>query len=151
MTTAAFLLAVTVQASIVLHLVAPPAAAFSLFDPVNETRWDPQWKPVLLGSSVQQGLVFLTADERGRAVWLLDRYEPQVYSLRYVVTGEHILDQIDISLRADGADASVATVTYTRTSLESSADERVRHFAQHFPLQAPHWEAAINGALTRGR
>lgn len=151
MTNAAFLLAVTVQASIVLHLVAPPAAAFPLFDPVNETRWDPQWKPVLLGSRVQQGLVFLTAGERGRAVWLLDRYEPQSYSLRYVVTGEQILDQIDISLRGGGGDTSVATVTYTRTSLESSADEGVRHFARHFPLQAPHWEAAINGALTRGR
>ena len=148
MTFAPFLLAVTVQASIVLHLAAPPAIAFPMFDPVNETKWDPSWNPALLGGTVRQGLVFLTDDERGRATWLLDRYDPASYSLRYVVTAPQTLDQIDISLRPDGDTQSIATVTYTRTSLDPAADERVKHFGMHFPLQASHWESAINGVLS---
>ena|SRR5579864_1271435 len=145
------LFALTVQASIVLHLAAPPNLAFPLFDPVNEARWDPDWKPVLLRQRVQQGLVFLTDDERGRSVWLLDRYDPAGYALRYVVTAPSLIDQIDISLRPGGGWASIATVTYTRTSLDPSADEQVRRFGMHFPHQAPHWESAINRALAAAR
>ena len=145
----AFALALTVQSSIVLHLNAPPAVAFPLFDPVNETKWDPYWKPQLLGDHVQEGLVFLTQDDRGRAVWLLDRYDANANAIRYVVTGQNILDQIDIKVAPSGSGASVATVTYTRTSLDSSADEQVKRFGAHFAHQAPHWEAAINGALAK--
>ena len=144
-----FMLALTVQSSIVLHLNAPPAVAFPFFDPVNETKWDPYWNPQLLGDRVQEGLVFLTQDDRGRAVWILDRYDTDAYAIRYIVTAQNILDQIDINVAADGAGASIATVKYTRTSLDSSADEQVKRFGAHFGHQAPHWESAINGALAK--
>ena len=67
----------TVRASIVLHLHADADRAFPMFDPVNETRWSPDWHPTLLGDGrVAAGLVFITADEHGRTAWLLDRYDP---------------------------------------------------------------------------
>jgi hypothetical protein len=141
------MLALTVQASITLHLIGPPDDAFPLFDPVNETAWDPDWKPRLLGDRVTQGLVFLTNDDRGRAVWLLDRYAPESRILRYVVTSPTLLDQIDISLRPEGSARTIATVTYTRTALDPSADDGVRAFAKHFPQQGPRWEKAINRVL----
>ncbi|HEV3152223.1 MAG TPA: hypothetical protein VGZ02_00305 [Candidatus Baltobacteraceae bacterium] len=145
------LLAVTVQASMVLHLAAPPDTAFPLFDPVNESKWDPSWKPQLLGDRVAQGLVFLTDDERGRAIWLLDRYDPQTYTVRYVVTSPRVLDQIDISLRGDGAVRSIATVTYTRTALDRSVEDDVRALPSHMAKHAVHWESAINAVLNRER
>ncbi len=147
MTIAPFLLALTVQATMILHLAAPPAAAFPLFDPVNETKWDPSWKPQLLGPAVKQGLVFLTHDERGSATWLLDRYDPAAHVIRYVVSAPDLLDEIDIQVRPEGHSRSVASVTYRRTSLSPSGDEQVRYFQRHFPKHAPHWESAINAAL----
>lgn len=149
MNIAPFLLALTVQATMILHLAAPPGTAFPLFDPVNETKWDPQWKPQLLGPAVKEGLVFLTQDERGRSTWLLDRYDPAAHVIRYVVNAPDLLDEIDIAVQPDGAARSIATVTYTRTSLSPAGDDQVRFLQKHFPQHAPHWESAINSVLTR--
>ena len=138
----------TVRASIVLHLRAAADRAFPMFDPVNETRWSPDWHPTLLGDGrVAAGLVFTTTDEHGRTAWLLDRYDRRAREIRYVVARPVTLTTIDIAVAPDGATASVATVTYTRTALEPSAADAVQTFAHHFPTQGPHWESAINAAL----
>ena len=139
--------AVTVKATLVLHLAGAAAAAFPLFDPVHESKWDPSWKPELTSTSIAEGLVFFTDDERGRATWLLDSYEPGALQIRYVVFSQTVLDRIDIALKPDGTNRSIARVTYTRTALDPAADEQVRRFGYTFPSQAPHWEAAINGVL----
>ncbi|HEY6237471.1 MAG TPA: hypothetical protein VIW69_20395 [Candidatus Elarobacter sp.] len=138
----------TVRASIVLRLQAAADRAFPMFDPVNETRWSPDWHPTLLGDGrVVAGLVFTTPDEHGRTAWLLDRYDPRAREIRYVITRPSTLTTIDIVVVPDGPRASVATVSYTRTALEAGAVDAVQAFARHFPTQGPHWESAINAAL----
>jgi len=138
----------TVHASITLHLHAAAERALPMFDPVNESRWAPDWKPTLLGEGrVAPGLVFTTDDEHGRTTWLLDRYDPASRSIRYVVFRPATLTTIDVNVAPQDARSSVATVEYTRTALDPTAVESVMHFAQHFPLEGPHWENAINGAL----
>ena len=131
-----------------LQLNAPPAAAFPLFDPVNETKWDPDWKPQLLGDRVEEGLVFLVGDGRDRTTWLLDRYEPNAFRIAYVVAARSTLTRINIALepRAGG---STATVTYTKTALDSEGVTIVDHFIEHFPSERRHWESAINAVLDR--
>jgi hypothetical protein len=136
------------RASIVLHLRASAERAFPMFDPVNEKRWSPGWQPTLLGDArVAEGLVFTTEDEHGRAGWLLDRYDPRVREVRYVVARPATLMTIDITVVPDGPSSCIATVTYTRTALDAAAASTVDEFLRHFPLQAPHWESAINAAL----
>jgi hypothetical protein len=137
---------VTKTASIVLRLRAAPDAAFPLFDPVNETRWDPRWQPRLLGDRIEEGLVFLVGDGDDRTTWMIDRYEPAAHRIAYVVTGRSTLTRIIIALRPV-AGASEATVTYVRTALDAQAIPLVEHFAQHFPLEQHHWESAINAVL----
>jgi hypothetical protein len=137
-----------VHASITLHLHAAAERALPMFDPDNESRWAPDWKPTLLGEGrVAPGLVFTTEGEHGRATWLLDRYDLARHSIRYVVFRALTLTTIDINVAPQDARSSVATVEYTRTALDPSAVDSVMHFAQHFPLEGPHWENAINGAL----
>ncbi len=92
-------------------------------------------------------LVFTTQDEYGRAVWLLDRYDTSAGEIRYVNVRSTTLTTIDISVRQDGKDASLATVTYKRTALDPRGEEGVASFAHHFPMEGPHWESAINAAL----
>ena len=70
-----------------------------------------------------------------------------LHSIRYVVFRPTTLTTVDINVIPQDAGSSVATVTYTRTALDSSAVEPVTHFAQHFPMEGPHWEGAINAAL----
>ena len=136
----------TRSASIVVHVHAPPDVAFPLFDPVNETKWDPEWKPVLLGERVEEGLVFLVDDGGKKSTWLIDRYDPDTRTVAYVVVTPSMLTRIRIQVVPDGPQ-SVATVAYTRTALDEDGVKMVEHFAVHFPSQAPHWEGAINGYL----
>lgn len=138
--------AFTRTAVIVLHLNAPPAAAFPLFDPVNESKWDPSWKPHLLGSRVEEGLLFLVGDGADRATWLIDRYDPVGNRIAYVVAGRSALTRIAIEVVPEGP-GSKATVTYTKTALDAHAIPNIEHFVQHFPLEREHWESAINAAL----
>jgi hypothetical protein len=39
------------------------------------------------------------------------------------------------------------SAVYTRTAFDATAAGELEAFARHFPLQAPHWESAINAAL----
>lgn len=134
--------------SITLHLNAPPDAAFPMFDPVNESKWDPEWKPQLLGSRVEEGLVFLVGDDEHRTTWLLDRYEPAAHYIAYVVAAPSVLTRIVIVLKPEG-DGTLATVTYIKTPLDNAGNASTEHFMKHFPSEGPHWESAINAALDR--
>ncbi len=136
----------TKETSFELHLHAAPALAFPFFDPVNETKWDPQWKPQFLGSRIEEGLVFLVGDGPDRTTWLVNRYEPNMYRISYVVAASSTLTQIKIALRPSGA-GSIATVTYVKTALDRDGIPMVDHFARHFPAEREHWESAINAAL----
>lgn len=119
-----------------------------MFDPVNEALWAPGWRPALLGEGrVAAGLVFTADDEHGRGTWLLDRYEPERRIIRYVTFRSTTLTTIDIDVEPVNLGSSVATVTYTRTALDPSAIPGLTDFAQHFPHEGAHWEAAINAAL----
>jgi len=138
--------ALTKTASIVVHVHASADAAFPLFDPVNETKWDPEWKPRLLGDRVDEGLVFVVGDGDGKSTWLIDRYDVSTRSIGYVVVGKSLLTRIAIHVAPAGTQ-STATVTYTRTALDDDGRNAVERFAAHFPTQAPHWEGAINGYL----
>lgn len=140
----------TRSVSIVLHLNAPPSAAFPMFDPVNETKWSPDWKPRLLGARVEEGLVFLVGDGEHRTTWLLDRYDPANHRIAYVVCAPSVLTRILIGLKPDGRD-TLATVTYVKTALDEHAAASVEHFVEHFPAEQSHWESAINAALARER
>src|ERR1700689_5409508 len=51
------------EASIVLHLPAPPAVVFPLFGPVRESEWAPHWNPTILyppDRSQKAGMAFTT-------------------------------------------------------------------------------------------
>ena len=138
----------TVHAAITLHLHASADRAFPMFDPVNESRWDPDWQPTLPGDArIASGLVFTTQDESERAAWLLDRYDASLHVIRYVTVHSATLTTIDITVEPIDADSSVATVRYTRTALDSRGVANIRHFELHFPSQGPHWENAITAAL----
>ncbi|HZO92516.1 MAG TPA: hypothetical protein VFB22_02010 [Candidatus Baltobacteraceae bacterium] len=141
---------VTKSASITLHLHAGADAAFPLFDPVNETKWDPDWKPRFLGDAIGEGLAFVVADGDRRSTWLIDRYDARARTIAYVVFAPSTLTRIHIDVLPDG-DRSIATVTYTRTALDDAGVEAVEHFVAQFPAQAPHWESAINGYLDSTR
>jgi hypothetical protein len=137
----------TAHVSFVITLLAPPDVAFPLFDPVNETKWDPDWRPRLLADTVREGLVFLVGEGDERTTWMLDLYDPPSYRIGYVNVGRATATRIRISLQPEGTAETKATVAYEKTALDESAAGAVEHFLAHFASQGPHWELAINAAL----
>ena len=140
----------TERASFTVRLAASPDEAFPFFEPVNETKWDPDWRPRLLGERIEPGLVFLVGDGEDRATWVLDAYDPGSHRIGYVAVSRTIATRIAIDVRAV-ENGSIATVVYEKTALDEDSVEMVKHVMRHVPAQGPHWESAIGAAIIRSR
>ncbi len=86
-------------------------------------------------------------------VWLLDTWEPAAGHVHYVhVTPGSDVTEVDIQLRPDGQDRSIASVRYTWTALGPPGIALVRSKTPEAYLRAMrHWETALNHYLTTGR
>jgi hypothetical protein len=137
----------TRTASFTLHLKGSSAQTFPLFDPVNETKWDPQWKPHLLNERVEEGLVFVVGQGDSQTTWMMDRYDPATMSVGYVYFSKAVITRIRIAVAPAGKSQSTATVVYTRTALTPEGVHVVEGFPEHFASERPQWENAINNYL----
>jgi hypothetical protein len=99
-------------------------------------------------------VVFTTTTRSGyEQLWLLTEYDAAAGRVAYVVvTPGFSTLTINIRVVPAGRGRSKATVTYRRSALVPRANEEVNGLdATWAARQAPHWEAAINAALAKGR
>ena len=138
------------------HLAAAPDRVLPLLTPIGErawaSGWDPEvrWEPPGGGA----GTLFVTRHPgHPDTVWLLHTWEPAAGHVQYVhVTPGSDVTEIDIRLRPDGKDRTIATVRYTWTALgepglklvRGKTPEAYRHFMQE-------WERELNHYLTTGK
>ncbi len=138
------------------HLAAAPDRVLPLLTPLGErawaSGWDPQmrWEPPGGGA----GTLFVIR-HRGEpdTVWLLDTWEPAAGHVHYVhLTPGSDVTEIDIRLRPDGTDRSIATVRYTWTALGPPGLTLVRSKAPEAYLHAMReWETELNHLLQTGQ
>jgi hypothetical protein len=158
------------------HYQAAPDRVLPLLTPLGERSWASDWEPEIRWEPPGGGAGTLfvtrhpgrpaprtrgTPEERredaarlgSATVWVLDAWEPAAGHVRYVrVTPGSDVTEIDIRLRPDGKDRTVATVRYTWTSLgepgvalvRSKTPESYRHFMRA-------WEQELNHFLTTGK
>lgn len=138
------------------HLVASPDQVFPLLCPVREAEWAEGWHAVIVYSQsgvAEQDCIF-TTQHPGMAdtIWIITRFDPQHHRIEFVnVTPQDRAIKIEISLEADGADASIASVAYTYTGLSEHGNMFVAHMTQpHFDQQMIEWEDALNHFLRTG-
>jgi hypothetical protein len=86
-------------------------------------------------------------------VWLLDSWEPAAGHVHYVhVTPGSDVTEIDIRLRPDGKERTVATVRYTWTALGAPGVALVRSKTPESYRQfMGEWELELNHFLTTGK
>jgi hypothetical protein len=140
--------------SIELHLNASADAAFPLFGPVRESEWAPTWSPKwVYPSEARQssdGAVFTTAAPEGVSTWVMTVYDPERRDVEYVnLIPGHRVAEISIVVRPAGPATSVARISYRVTALSEQDAAFVLHFEKEFPNEAPHWENAVNAAISR--
>lgn len=140
-----------IKRSFTIVLNAPPAVAARAFGPIEEQRWEPEFKPVFVYPSqpnAVEGAVF-TVKRRNVQVWLLQTFDMQRYVVRYVAVDPGTkITEIAFHLAPWGAHKSRTTVSYTWTSLTAAEDANVSMFGKHFVGEASHWENTLNRYLS---
>lgn len=140
-----------------IALDAPAAEAMPLFGPVREAEWTPGWSPRFVhpqGGAAREGTIFTTTVGKAERpqLWVLTEYDANAGRIAYVVVESgFMVTEIKIHVDLEGSRCR-ATVTYRRSALDPSANAIVEALDVHWAAaQGPHWQAAINAALVRGR
>jgi hypothetical protein len=158
------------------HLEAPPGKVLPLLTPLGERAWAVGWAPEMRWEPPGGGAGTLfvvrhpgqpaprtrgTPEERregaarpgSETVWLQDAWEPADGHVHYThVTPGSDVTEIDIRLRPDGKDRTVATVRYTWTALGPAGVTLVRSkTAESYERFMRHWELELNHYLTTGQ
>lgn len=133
-------------------VAAPMAIAFPLFGANRERLWAPDWEPVFIWPPEpddRSGTVFTVAHGERLATWVNTDFDPIAGLIRYVyVLPEVRTTVITLRLRERHA-ATDVQVRYERTSLNETADERVRELARQDAVAGPEWASQIENYLTR--
>jgi hypothetical protein len=136
------------------ELVAEPKAVFPLLCPVREADWIEDWDPDIVFSNsgiAEADCVFLTGDEKDRAIWYITRHEPENNFVEMIkITPNVTACRLTIQLKpAKGG--STATITYTHTSLGPEGDALINAFTEDYYIRFMRdWEAQINHYLSHG-
>jgi hypothetical protein len=141
------------ERSFAITLHAEPAPACEAFGPIQEKRWSPLWEPDFIswtGSKTDPDTaVFTTAGHAGgKLLWVMTAHDCKSGLVQYVnVNPGTVVTVIEIRCTALSKNETRATVTSRKTALSPGGNDAVQRFADHFALQGPHWEQAINGYL----
>jgi Polyketide cyclase / dehydrase and lipid transport len=138
------------------HLQAPPDRVLPLLTPLGERAWASGWEPDIRWEPPGggAGTLFVTRHPgRPDTVWFLDAWEPAAGHVGYIrVTPGSDVTEIDIRLRPDGKDRTIATVRYTWTTLGEPGVALVRGKTKesylHFMRE---WEQELNHYLVTGK
>ena len=138
------------------HLEAPPERVLPLLAPLAERAWASGWEPEMRWEPAGGGagtLFVVRHPKHADTVWLLDTWEPASGHVHYLhVTPGSDVTEIDIRLRPDGKERSIATVRYSWTALGEPGVALVRGKTPeayvHFMRE---WERELNHFLTTGK
>lgn len=141
--------------SATIRLNAPPATVFSLFTPLGERLWIPDWNPTIIyppSGDIELNAVFTTAHPEGPpTVWTVVEAAPEQFRVAYVRVApiSHVA-RITVQCADEPPAATRATVSYVFTGLTEQGNAVVARYTEsHFQQWIQGWEVAINEYLDR--
>ncbi len=138
-----------------IAMQAPAERTTSLFDPVGEAAWAPDWAPVFARAAdreaLPEGTVFTTTGHGDKTeVWVLQRYDRAAHEIAYLTyVPDETVVSIRISVRDRAPGGSEAEVRYDLTAISAEGDGFVHDFGARFSHMQPHWQHAIDAALAK--
>ena len=138
----------------VVPVELPPERAFHLFTPVGERLWAPGWEPVFpageAGDGSAAGTVFVTDAGGVTTFWTVVERGPDLVRYARVTPGVSA-GTVEVRVRAAGADAASAEVTYDLTALTDDGDARLAELESGYDAFLESWREAISTAVSSGR
>ena len=124
---------------------APISQVFPLFDPINEVKWAPDFKPTPvypLPFAVAKDSVFSTLHGGARSTWVINVYDPLGYRIEYLLFAPgYQVRRISIECAALAADRTAVTVTYRVTGVSKEGNRHAADYDQEFIAE---WGPAIS-------
>lgn len=111
-----------VQRVFTFDVAAAPERVFPLICPVREREWIDGWRAdvVYAASGVAEDHAVFVTDfpARGRATWVVSRYDPVRFEIGFTVFHDHeLVERLDITLGPDGSGGATTRWTRTYTAL----------------------------------
>ncbi len=129
---------------------------FPLFNPVEEQKWAPPFKPQFiypLDETVQEGMSFKTIKkdrEEPVYLWILTKYDTSNYQLQYLLTTTNRYWTIDIACTTISNNKTSANIRYSYYALNKEGIElNKNHLKRIFGINLKDWENAINNYLIK--
>ena len=127
---------------------------FPLFSPLGEKLWVPGWNPRIIhpeGADWEEGMIFLTGEESGEAVWRVTRLDlashevvyHRLEPLRYVA-------RVEVRCREAWGGSTEATVRYSFIGLTDEGNREIAAMTQEaYDAKMGRWKEWIRSALQR--
>ena len=133
-----------------VRVEAPAKYAFQLFTAPGEELWAPGWDPVVLsgGDGRQVGSVWLTTNGGENTIWLVVDFDSRAHHARYArITPGNRAGTVEVQVRGDGRDGSIAEVTYELTALTEAGNRYLAEFGEfQFGEMLTEWGTLIRAA-----
>lgn len=139
--------------SATLHLDAPPARVFPLFEPEGERQWVSGWAPRYLwpaDGAARVGTTFLTQHEGCETTWMLVVHDPGRQVIYSRVTAGLTAVRVEVRC-APAGEGTAATVRYDYVGLTPAGNASIAQMTEaRYREWMKEWECAINTYLTTG-
>jgi hypothetical protein len=137
-----------------ITLAGPVDQVFPLFSPLGEKRWVPDWDPEILhppGAVWEEGLVFRTGEEMGRAIWVVTRLDRNRHEVQYHrVEPERYVARIEVRCSAAAAGVTEASTIYEFIGLSRKGNDEIAAMTQEgYAQKMARWTGWINACLKR--
>ena len=135
-------------------LVGAVERIFPLLSPLGEKLWVPGWDPRIFhpaGAEWEEGMVFLTREERGEAIWFVARLDRASHEVVYhrVEPGRY-LARIDVRCREAWSGRTEVTVRYSFMGLSEEGNREIAAMTQEdYDAKMGRWKQWLRTALRR--
>ena len=152
-----------------MNIKGPVEKVFPLFDPVNESKWIPEWQIQVVYQEeegvISEGMVFLTDTGESEGLWndlefqeasskariwniLAFDLSQHFVKYQYVWPGK-VLVQVEVSCEETATQNTEVTMTYSLTALSESGNTMVQQWStESMKSRLTGWEKAVNDYLS---
>ncbi len=130
----------------------PVDLVFSLFSPIGEKSWVPQWDPELLhpaGVEWERGLIFRTREETGDAIWIVTWLDHPGHRVEYYrVEPSRYVARVEVSCKAISAVETDVQTTYEFIGLSKEGNDHIATMTdEDYKAKMARWQNWINTCL----
>ena len=143
---------VHVRSTFRFALAIPLKRAAHFFGPEGERCWaGSSWNPEFLypqpGKDIE-GAVFTVQHDTHKSVWVNTRFDLDAGRMQYVsFLPDTLVSIVDVQLATVDPSTTEVEVTYSRTALSSTANNKVVELGGSDKTSGPHWQSAIESCL----